>query len=292
MFENAKYYNEDGSQIYKDAVALQKEARRLADLEKAKDDSEYAGGATDSSKHQLRFPVSTIEHKGESYAVGDWIHIINPNDLSKPTVGQIFRTWKDAEDRKWINACWYYRPEQTVHRVDKRFYENEVVKTGQYRDHHIDEVSEKCYVMFFTRYSRGRPRGFENKSVYVCEARYNEVEKHFNKIKTWKSCIPDEVRSQDYEMVHFERQHVLKKYPSPIAHLLPDNATDNDPLPEATMGAENAPPIVGAVFKRPRGPNVSLDNSFFCLKYPIYFEGTSMTKKLPSNTLCITDIHV
>lgn len=188
--------------------------------------------------------------------IGDWVHIINLNDLSKPTVAQIYRTWEDTEGQKWINACWYYRPEQTVHRYDRRFYEHEVVKTGQYRDHQIDEVIGKCFVMFFTRYSRGRPKGIGNLQVYVCESRYNEVEKHFNKIKTWKSCIPDEVRGQDYEVDLFDKQEQLKKLTSPIAHLLPPNATEDDPLPEAKLGADNAPPIVGAVYKRRRGTHV------------------------------------
>jgi len=201
--------------------------------------------------------LRSIEHKGEIYQVGDWIHILNPNDLAKPTVGQIFRTWKDPENKIWINACWYYRPEQTVHRVDKRFFENEVCKTGQYRDHQIDEVLDKCFVMFFTKYSRGRPKNAGNKKIYVCEARYNETAKHFNRIKTWKSCIPDEVRSQDYEMDLYDKQVVLRKFHSPLQHLLPANATDTDPLPNATLGAENAPPVIGAVFRRPRGPNVS-----------------------------------
>jgi len=193
-------------------------------------------------------------------STGDWIHIINPNDPNKPTVGQIFRTWKDHEGQIWINACWYYRPEQTVHWAEKKFYADEVVKTGQYRDHHIDEVLSKCFVMFFTRYSRGRPKGVDEKKcpIYVCESRYNEIEKHFNKIKTWKSCIPDEVRGQDYELDAFEKQQVLKKLPSPILHLLPENAHEDSPLPDAKMGVENAPPIIGAVFKRRRRENVSL----------------------------------
>ncbi|KAF8464117.1 Bromodomain-containing protein, partial [Kalaharituber pfeilii] len=273
MCENAKDYNRDDSQIFRDAVALEEELANLAEAEKARDDSEFQGGAEPNSRQgvnkQMRIPLKSIEHKGETYVIGDWVHIINPNDLSKPTVAQVYRTWEDSDGQKWINACWYYRPEQTVHRYDRRFYEHEVVKTGQYRDHQIDEVLDKCFVMFFTRYSRGRPKGIGNRQVYVCESRYNEAEKHFNKIKTWKSCIPDEVRGQDYEMDLFEKQEPLKKFPSPIAHLLPPNATETDPIPEAKMGAENAPPIVGAVFKRPRGPNVSFDHpKFNSIKLP------------------------
>jgi chromatin structure-remodeling complex subunit RSC1/2 len=179
---------------------------------------------------------------------------VNPNDPNKPIVAQLFRTWQGKDGKRWVSACWYYRPEQTVHWVEKKFYQDEVVKTGQYRDHNIDELLGKCFVMFFTRYSRGRPKGVdENKvPIYVCESRYNETEKYFNKIKTWKSCIPDEVRGEDYELVPFDKQRNLKKIPSPIAHLLPENAKEGDPLPDAKMGVENAPPVIGAVFKRTR----------------------------------------
>ena len=194
---------------------------------------------------------------------GDWAHIQNPNDLTKPIVSQIYRTWQDSDGQKWVNACWYYRPEQTVHRFDRHFYESEVVKTGQYRDHHIDEVIDRCFVMFFTRFNKGRPRGFPpDKDVYVCEARYNEERHKLNKIKTWASCLPDEVRDKDYEMDLFDVPRRMKKIPSPIAYLLKEDAKETDDLPKPIWGAENAPPKIGAVHKRPRDPKVSICRSF------------------------------
>ncbi|RAL08414.1 putative RSC complex subunit (RSC1) [Aspergillus homomorphus CBS 101889] len=252
MFNNAKAYNQPESQIYKDAVDLQLEARRLADLEKKKPDSEYL-------MEDGRLPLPNgILYKSELWRVGDWVHIQNPNDVTKPIVAQIYRTWQDSEGEKWVNACWYYRPEQTVHHVEKHFYPNEVVKTGQYRDHRVEEIVDRCFVMFFTRYNRGRPRGLPpNKDVYVCEARYNEEKHKLNKIKTWASCLPDEVRERDYEMDLFNVPRRIKKIPSPIKHLLKSDAKETDDLPKPTWGAENAPPVVGAVHCRPRDENES-----------------------------------
>ncbi len=252
MFDNAKEYNEEGSHIYQCAVDLQKEAHALAEQEKSKPDSAYVD-------EDGRIPLPEILHKGEVWKVGDWVHLQNPNDVTKPIVAQIYRTWQDQEGQKWINACWYYRPEQTVHQHEKHFYENEVVKTGQYRDHHVDEIVDRCFVMFFTRYFKGRPRGFPaDKEVYVCEARYNEDKFKINKIKTWASCVPDEMRDKDYEMDLFDRPRKPVKVPSPIKHLLREDAREGDPLPKPTWGAPNAPPIVGAVHRRPREANVSL----------------------------------
>jgi chromatin structure-remodeling complex subunit RSC1/2 len=173
-----------------------------------------------------------------------------------------------------VNACWYYRPEQTVHRFDKHFFENEVVKTGQYRDHRIDDVEDRCFVMFITRYPRGRPRGLPmDKSVYVCKARYNEEKFKFNEIKTWTSCLPDEVRDKDYEMDLFDVPRNLRKVPSPIKHLLQADAKETDALPKPTWRSPNAPPLIGAVHRRPRDPNVS--SSFFLLT-SLSFRGTCM----------------
>lgn len=263
MFENAKIYNEENSTVWQAAVDLQKEAHILAEQEKTKPDSAFVD-------EDGRIPLNEILYNNEVWKVGDWVHIQNPNDVTKPIVAQIYRTWQDPEGQKWINACWYYRPEQTVHQYEKHFYENEVVKTGQYRDHRIEEVVDRCFVMFFTRYFKGRPRGFPaDKEVYVCEARYNEDKFKINKIKTWASCVPDEMRDKDYEMDLFDRPRHPSKVPSPIKHLLPENAKEDDPLPKPTWGAPNAPPIVGAVHRRPREANVSTRN----LAVPLVLSG-------------------
>ncbi|KAF2400080.1 Bromodomain-containing protein [Trichodelitschia bisporula] len=248
MFDNAKAYNTDESQIYKDAVFLQKEARAMADAEKKKPDTEYV-------MEDGRLPMPDgIHYNGELWKVGDWVHLQNANDLTKPIVAQIYRTWQDQQGHKWINACWYYRPEQTVHRFDRHFYENEVVKTGQYRDHPVDEIVDRCFVMFFTRFNKGRPRNFPtDKEIYVCESRYNEEKHKLNKIKTWASCLPDEVRDKDYEMDLFEVPKKMKKVPSPIKFLFKEGEQkETDDLPKPVWGAPNAPPRVGAVHCRPR----------------------------------------
>ena len=200
-----------------------------------------------------------ILHKDELWKVGDWVHIQNQNDVTKPIVAQIYRIWEDTEGQKWINACWYYRPEQTVHQYEKHFWPNEVVKTGQYRDHQIDEVIDRCFVMFFTRYTRGRPRNMDHaKEIYVCEARYSEEKHRFNKIKTWASCLPDEVRDKDYEMDLFDIPRKIKKVPSPLAHLVKDDMKASDPMSTPQWGHPNAPPLIGGIHKHPRDENVSL----------------------------------
>ena len=263
MFENAKLYNEDGSDLFEAAVELQKYARELAAQEKEKPDDSFRDD-------EGKLPLAEIQSNGETWRVGDWVHIRNANDPSKPIIAQIYRTWQDPSGQKWINACWYYRPEQTVHRAEKYFFEHEVVKTGQDRDHRVEEIVDRCFVMFVTRFNKGRPQGLpRDKAVYVCESRYNEERHTFNKIKTWASCLPDEVRERDYVMDLYPAPLRMKKVPSPIKHLLRDDAKPGDDLPKPTWGNASAPPIVGAVHRRPREPNVSALGVFptlcFCL---------------------------
>ncbi|GAM89344.1 hypothetical protein ANO11243_073810 [Dothideomycetidae sp. 11243] len=252
MFENAKQYNTDESEIYKDAVRLQAEAHRLADEVKARPDTEYVGD-------EGRIPMPEgILHNGELYKTGDWVFIQNANDLTKPIPTQIYRTYQDAQGGKWLNVCWYYRPEQTVHRFDKHFFEGEISKTGQYRDHRIDEIVGRCFIMFVTRYFKGRPASIApGTEVFVCESRYNEEKHTFNKIKTWASCLPDEVRDKDYAMEQFPTPRRMKKYPSPITYLLKDEQKETDDLPKPEWGADNAPPKIGAVHRRPKDPKTA-----------------------------------
>ena len=253
MFENAKRFNEDESQIYNIAVELQEETQKTANEQISKPDTDFVD-------EEGRVPLPNgVMHNGELYKVGDWVHIQNVNDLTKPIPTQIYRTWQDASGTKFVNACWYYRPEQTVHRFDKHFFENEVVKTGQYRDHQVDEIVDRCFIMFHTRFGKGRPRNFpQDKEIYVCESRYNEEKHTFNHIKTWASCLPDEVRDKDYEMELYQEPKRMKKQPSPIAYLLKEEQKDTDDLPKPVWGADNAPPKIGAVHKRPRDVKVRI----------------------------------
>lgn len=63
MFENAMRYNEEGSDIYDDAVELQKEARRLADQERSKSDEVFRD-------EEGKLPLSEVVHNGQLWRVG------------------------------------------------------------------------------------------------------------------------------------------------------------------------------------------------------------------------------
>ncbi|KAG0661827.1 hypothetical protein C6P45_001257 [Maudiozyma exigua] len=198
----------------------------------------------------MRYPVDFVEVNNIKYEIGDWVLLKNPNDATKPIVAEIFKLWRTEDGQEWLNACWYFRPEQTVHRVDRLFYKNEVVKTGQYRDNVIEDIVAKCYVIHFTRFQRGDPETKVDGTQFVCEYRYNESDKVFNKIRTWKACLPEEIRDIEEPTIPVNGRKFYK-YPSPIAQLLDKNATVNSKIPQPVQGDPAGPPLVGAVYMRP-----------------------------------------
>lgn len=52
--------------------------------------------------------------KGVSFRTGDWVHLINPDDASKPIVGQIFKSFIPTTGfpTHHVTVAWYFRPEQ------------------------------------------------------------------------------------------------------------------------------------------------------------------------------------
>lgn len=63
MFENAKEYNEEDSQLYNDAVELQRQAHILGEQEKAKPDNDF-------EDEDGRRPLPEIIHRGEVWRIG------------------------------------------------------------------------------------------------------------------------------------------------------------------------------------------------------------------------------
>ncbi|CAG8533481.1 12468_t:CDS:2 [Ambispora leptoticha] len=203
MFENAKTYNAEGSQIYQDAVQLQKLAQKLT-------------GVKSNGGEDLEAIEETI-YKDEKYQIGDFVELVNKLDSAKPNIGHIYRMWRDSKGKEGIHVCWFYHPEQTVHQANRLFWENEVFKTNTFHDYSINDVIAKCFVLQPKDYQRGRPKDSEGKNVYLCESRYREVGKYYSKIKFWDKLIPEGARVGRPELDLYPEMKIIKKVPSPLA---------------------------------------------------------------------------
>ncbi|CAG8536798.1 6105_t:CDS:10 [Acaulospora colombiana] len=226
MFENAKRYNVEGSQIYNDAVELQILSRQL-----------LGGGADDVLMDEASTPnfVNEIEHKDEVYRIGEYVHIVNERNPSKPNVGLIFNIWTESR-KSFVKICWYYRAEQTKHQASKKFFKDEVFKTNTFQDHPIEDVIEKCYVLQVKDYVTGRPKNSEGKMVYICESRYSEHGNTFSKIRNWLGCLPRDSPVIKIELERFETPLVLRKIGSPLTAAAHANEEEEEEeSPRSTM---------------------------------------------------------
>lgn len=169
--------------------------------------------------------VDEVHFKGWTFRLADWVHMSNPDDPSRPIIGQVFKCFVSDEPgkkgRPGLTVCWYYRPEQTIHPADRQFWENEVFKTSHFADHPLEDVVEKIACQFTARHIRGRPRPpywYPGWPLYVCDSRYNDRERIFVKIKNWNSCVPEEVRkSTEFMPIYpFERSVFPRRFPSPF----------------------------------------------------------------------------
>ncbi|PWN21804.1 hypothetical protein BCV69DRAFT_293079 [Microstroma glucosiphilum] len=162
-------------------------------------------------------------HKGQLITVGDWVHLMNPADPTRPTISQIWKIFKREgapDEAAGLTCCWYFRPEQTVHPASRYFFPDEVMKTGLYIDHAIEDVISKCHTLFYTRWTKGRPPRHvldPLDPLYIAEYRYDERTYEQNKIKNWNSCLPEEQRGPDQPFELFAEPIMLPaRIPSPF----------------------------------------------------------------------------
>lgn len=166
--------------------------------------SAYGPGNEPTTTYEAHTLLDSAWYKGRAYRVGDWAHFMNPVDPSRPIVGQIFRVYKRRDvPSVFLTACWYYRPEQTSHASSRSFYENEVLKTGIFGEHTLEDIVEEVLVLFHTKYARARPKAAysaPDAPVYIVESKYDVRNAEFHKIQSWASCVPAEVRGKHTPM--------------------------------------------------------------------------------------------
>ncbi|KAF9644688.1 hypothetical protein BDM02DRAFT_3121491 [Thelephora ganbajun] len=251
LFLKARRFHEAGSDVYGGVLILQrfyqaltspnppsgppyKTATNWASLPAGPGTARPLNAAEgEASRAVTTFRVSTkdrkfveeVEYRGWKIRVADWLHLCNPDDPSKPIIGQVFKCYQLEEPARMgqlgVTVCWYYRPEQTIHPPHRQFWEGEVFKTSHFADHPLDDIIEKIACQFTARHIRGRPRPpvwYPGFPLYVCDSRYNDRERIFVKIKNWNSCVPEEVRkSADFMPIYsFEAPVFPRRYPSPF----------------------------------------------------------------------------
>ncbi|CAG2115250.1 unnamed protein product [Medioppia subpectinata] len=111
----------------------------------------------------------------------------------------------------------FLRPSETYHEPSRRFFDNEVLRSPLTEWVPIDEVKGICCVLDFSTYCKGRPKGFTEEDVYICEYRVDRHAKSFNRISSKTIQYPVNTKSYAFDM--FETKLNIKRTYS-IAHVI------------------------------------------------------------------------
>ncbi|CAE6447423.1 unnamed protein product [Rhizoctonia solani] len=228
LFEKARKWHEEGTYPYGRVLVLQCLWQTLTSP-KAEDMQVDVTASNPPASES----AESINFKGITYRVGDWVHLLNKDVPPKPIVAQIQRIER-SDPAKALALTWYSRPEQTIHNATRSFWEREVFKTNFTSSNSIQEIIEPIACQFFPKHIRGRPSPpswYPGRPLYVCESRYDSGSKSFSRIKNWSSCIPDSIRKgggdglsangsgwEYMPISKFDNNHTVvpRKHPSPF----------------------------------------------------------------------------
>ncbi|XP_055888108.1 uncharacterized protein LOC106075037 isoform X1 [Biomphalaria glabrata] len=108
---------------------------------------------------------------------------VNPDKLD---IFRLEQLWKDPKGEKFASGTPYLRPQETFHEPTRKFYPNELFRTPNFEIIPMDLVMGKCIVMDPNTYCKGRPKGYKEQDIYICEYRVDKTAHLFHKIqKIW-----------------------------------------------------------------------------------------------------------
>jgi len=226
VFERAREFSRLDSQLYEDAVEMQKyfiktrdelckngellltpalsytekhlsfaldleqKEKSKAEKEQMKEEDEEKikkeGDETSGDKMNSNNGEEDFEYKGLVYSRGDFVYIAARNSM-EPHIMTINTFGKDESGNDFIKGKWFYRPGETYHLATRKFLEKEVFLSDNNQGTSMSEIVGRCCVMHVKDYFKCKPEGFPDKDVYVCESRYISKSRCFKKIKTWKA---------------------------------------------------------------------------------------------------------
>ena len=132
--------------------------------------------------------LNEITFNDIQFKIGDYVYVEPKEKNLEPHIIHIQRIYKDENGDFNVHGCWFYRPNETFHLASKRFLEKEVFRSDNVNSMLLKQVIGKCCVMFVKDYFKYRPKGFDEKDVFVCESKYFTKIKQFKKIKwNWNS---------------------------------------------------------------------------------------------------------
>ncbi|OMH80203.1 Chromatin structure-remodeling complex subunit RSC1 [Zancudomyces culisetae] len=123
-------------------------------------DSFQNPNAVDEEGHKTLLSVEINERL--KVEVGDFVLVKDENKYNEPLIGHIYDLYEDQDRNRtrFAYVCWFLRPWQTTHKINKSFYKNEVFKSKILEKIEISKILDKCIVYDFKTATTGLPRKF------------------------------------------------------------------------------------------------------------------------------------
>ncbi|KAF9391178.1 hypothetical protein CPB97_007298 [Podila verticillata] len=228
MFANAKQYNTEGSGVYLDAEELQELFWKTIGKENVKP-VRRPNSASSSNPLKRQKDQSSFTYQGETYRIGDFVHLRSGQESSDIVVGLIVGLWENS-GQHGFDATWFLRPDQFEHPYASQFSETEVVKAIGSHEHLETHLIDKCFVLYPSVYVKGRPVQWkEGQRIYVCDQRYNAKKDTVTKIKNWPSVFPKGFILNEVKLKFYPEPLVITKLPSTATVRRPVNKEPEDP---------------------------------------------------------------
>lgn len=222
VLERARNLSRTDSQIFEDSVELQTHFIRIRDeacghgevlqsrallytqsdllksveeLKLVKQESEQPEDDQKMEPHDASVENASHTFNQQQYHVGDFVQVEMVKDNKvEPAIFLIENIFANKDDggEQMISGNQFFRPSDTFHVPTRKFLENEVFRTNEYKNVSFKDVLGKCIVMNVKEYFTKKPEGFEDKQIFVCESRYSAKSRSFKKIKAFWN-IPDHV---------------------------------------------------------------------------------------------------
>ncbi|XP_054159382.1 protein polybromo-1-like isoform X2 [Oppia nitens] len=145
-----------------------------------------------------------------TYKLGDCSYV--RTDTGRNLICRIDRIWVDKEGNAYFHGPWFVQQPELPPLIFKSFYEQEVFLSSIEDTNPLLSICERCAVVEYKDFIARRPTEIPEKDIYVCESRYLEHEKKFQKlIKGLPTFAGNRPGVAEDEIYYFRKPLVLQK---------------------------------------------------------------------------------
>ncbi|XP_006814029.2 histone-lysine N-methyltransferase ASH1L-like [Saccoglossus kowalevskii] len=135
----------------------------------------------------------------------------------KLDVFRVEKLWKNEKGDRFAFGHHYFRPHETHHTPSRKFYHNELFRVPLYEIIPLEAIVGLCCAMDLYTYCKGRPKGFKEEDVYICEYRLDKTAHLFYPIGKTRYAVC----TKSYAYDKFDKKIWPKKTYSP--HYVPEH---------------------------------------------------------------------